>query len=100
VTAFDQPDAPDQATIQVRFEDAAGPFHGLYDDKTGTVYINQGIANRAVLAVVVAHELGHAFGLHHVPTDDRTSLMNPGNLATPPTLEDELAVEAIWGACK
>jgi hypothetical protein len=84
------------ATLEVRFEDAAPAFHGLYDDTTGLIYINTDLREPA-LAIVVAHELGHAFGLLHVT--DRESLMNPGNLATPPTAEDQLALAALWGAC-
>jgi len=100
VTAFDPPGAVDATSIEIRFDSAAPQFHGLYDDVSGIVYVNQGISSRAALAVVIAHELGHAFGLLHVDADDRASLMNPGNLETPPTREDELAVEALWGRCK
>ena len=84
------------ATIEVRFEDAAPAFHGLYDDTTGVIYINTDL-HEPELAIVVAHELGHAFGLLHVT--DRESLMNPGNLATPPTADDQRALAALWGAC-
>lgn len=87
------------ATLEVRFEEAAGAFHGFYDDHEAIIYINDGIANREALAIVVAHELGHAFGLLHVPASERPSIMNPGNLTTPPTVEDQRAIEALWGAC-
>ena len=85
--------------IDLRFEPAALPFHGLYDDETGVVYINSDIEELSPLAVVIAHELGHSFGLPHVDTAARRSLMNPGNLVTPPTDADQAALEALWGRC-
>lgn len=85
------------ATMEVRFDEAAAAFYGLYDDHEGVIYVNRGIEVEAVLSIVIAHELGHAFGLYHVT--DRISVMNPGNLATTPTEADQLAVQAIWGPC-
>ena len=84
-------------SLEVRFEAAAGAFHGVYDDEAGVVYVNNALTRPAALAIVIAHELGHAFGLPHVT--ERASLMNPGNLVIPPTLEDEAALVALWGAC-
>jgi predicted Zn-dependent protease len=86
------------ATVEVRFQRAANNFHGLYDDEHGVIYINQQITIRSVLAIVIAHELGHAFGLPHVT--DRVSVMNPGNLSTPPTEADQRALAALWGNCQ
>lgn len=83
--------------MEVRFDEAAPPFHGLYDDSEGVIYINRGIIDERTLSIVIAHELGHAFGLLHV--DDRESVMNPGNLDTPPNAADQAAIEALWGAC-
>jgi hypothetical protein len=91
--------AVDDAAIELRFEAAAPPFHGLYDDETGVVYINRGILEPTALAIVIAHELGHSFGLPHVDAAERHSLMNPGNLVTPPTEADQAAIEALWGPC-
>jgi hypothetical protein len=86
-------------SIPLRFEPAALAFHGLYDDETGTVYINSDIEALAPLSIVIAHELGHSFGLPHIATAERSSLMNPGNLVTPPTDADQAAVTALWGPC-
>jgi len=90
-------DATAGETIAVRFETAAPAFHGFYDDIAGVVYVNTDVVDPGALAIVVAHELGHAFGLVHVK--DRTSLMNPGNVSTPPTDDDRAALAALWGAC-
>jgi hypothetical protein len=91
---------PGAAMIELRFEPAALPFHGLYDDETSVVYINSAIADPSPLAIVIAHELGHAFGLPHVAAAERASLMNPGNLVTPPTAGDRAELEALWGPCQ
>lgn len=88
----------DGAEIPVMFEPASQAFRGVYDDERGVIHINDAIAELDPLAIVIAHELGHAFGLAHVT--DRPSLMNPANLTQPPTDEDRLAVEALWGSCQ
>jgi len=88
------------ATLEVRFEPASPAFRGLYDDHEGVIYINSELTDPRVLSIVVAHELGHAFGLHHVPTSERPSLMNPGNVSTPPTVEDQAALVSLWGTCQ
>jgi hypothetical protein len=87
------------AGIEIRFEDAAPAFHGYYDDELGVIYLNTALVDRDQLAVTVAHELGHAFGLWHVSSDERTSVMNPGNLWTAPTHDDATALVELWGAC-
>jgi hypothetical protein len=102
VSAFDA--APDPAgpagAIQVRFDDAASVFHGLYDPDTSSVVINRRITDPTTIAIVVAHELGHVFGLAHVAASARVSLMNPGNVVTPPTDDDQRALEGLWGTCE
>lgn len=85
------------AALEVRFEDAAPAFHGFYDDERGIVLINQRITDPDALAIVIAHELGHAFGLPHI--DGRASLMNRGNLSITPTDDDRAEVTARWGPC-
>lgn len=85
------------APITVLFEDAAEAFHGHYDDETGVVRINAKITDPHALSIVIAHELGHAFGLFHV--DGRASVMNRGNLDLAPTAADFAEVSARWGSC-
>ncbi|MGE0871863.1 MAG: matrixin family metalloprotease [Kofleriaceae bacterium] len=86
--------------LQIEFMKAAGPFWGQYDDESGVIFINDAIADVDVLSIVIAHELGHAFGLEHVKRDDRTSLMNPANTVTPPTEADQRELERLWGPCQ
>lgn len=88
----------DGAEIPVLFEPASQAFRGVYDDELGIIRINDAIEDLDPLSIVIAHELGHAFGLVHVT--DRPSLMNPSNVTQPPTDEDRLAVQALWGACQ
>lgn len=76
--------------IALVFEDAAPAFHGYYDDEAGVIYINSRITEPHALAVVIAHELGHAFGLPHV--EGKTSVMNRGNLSTVPTDDDRASI--------
>ena len=88
------------STMEVRFGDASLAFRGLYDDKEGVIYINDGLVDEQTLKIVIAHELGHAFGLPHVSADERPSVMNHGNLTVPPTAEDQAEIEALWGICQ
>jgi len=87
-------------TLEVRFEDASPVFHGFYDDQNSIIFINRSITDQHVMSIVIAHELGHAFGLVHISESERVSLMNPGNLSTTPTTEDQHAVELLWGSCQ
>ena len=86
--------------IEIRFDAAASTFHGVYDPATARVLINRDLTDPATLAIVIAHELGHVFGLAHIAPATRLSLMNPGNLVTPPTEADQGALEARWGRCR
>lgn len=86
-----------EPAVEVRFDHAAAAFYGLYDDVHSIVYINDDITDPKTLEIVIAHELGHAFGLSHIT--GRPSLMNAHNDHTLPTTEDEAAVRALWGPC-
>jgi len=83
--------------IQLEFQEAALSFHGFYDDETGIVYINEAITDPHALAIVIAHEIGHAFGLPH--KSGEPSLMNRGNTTITPTDGDFADLAALWGAC-
>lgn len=82
--------------LAVEFEAAAPAFHGVYDDERGIVIVNSSITDPTVLAIVIAHELGHAFGLEHRAGP---SVMSSGNLSTAPTDDDRAQVNALWGPC-
>jgi hypothetical protein len=84
--------------VPVHFQVAAAPFHGLYDPPTGQIFINDDLSGQE-LAITIAHEVGHAFGLVHIAPDVRASLMNPGNLTVLPTPQDVATLADIWGWC-
>ena len=90
-------DAGTPATLPVHFQQAAAPFHGLYDAPSGQIFINTDLTDHQ-LAVTVAHEVGHAFGLVH--RTDQPSLMNPSNLMIEPQPVDIKTLETRWGACR
>jgi reprolysin-like metallo-peptidase family M12B len=84
--------------LPIHFQAAAPNFHGLYDAPNGQVFINTDLAGEA-LVITIAHEIGHAFGLSHVPAGQYTSVMNPNNLVVEPTLEDVDTLAMRWGVC-
>jgi hypothetical protein len=88
---------PAAAGLVVRAEAASPAFFGVYLDETGEIVINQALPDRPAIAMTLAHELGHAFGLWHVT--DRTSVMAPDNRDVAPTAEDAAAVTALWPSC-
>jgi hypothetical protein len=85
-------------TLPIHFQIAAPPFHGLYDAPSGQIYINDDLTGEE-LAITIAHEIGHSFGLVHIPTNVRPSLMNPANLTVLPTAADVATLAGIWGRC-
>ncbi len=88
--------AEGDAQIQLVFEDAAEAFHGLYDDEHAVIYINARITAAGPLAIVIAHELGHAMGLPHIAA---ASVMRSGNTTIGPTPDDDARLHALWGEC-
>lgn len=92
------PGAATTPTLPIHFQTAAAPIHGLYDAPDGQVFINDDLSG-SQLAITLAHEIGHAFGLVHVPPEVRPSLMNPGNLTVSITPEDSATLAGLWGRC-
>jgi hypothetical protein len=84
--------------LPIHFQTAAAPFHGLYDPSGGQIYVNDDLTGEE-LAITIAHELGHSFGLVHIPPSVRPSLMNPANLTVLPTAMDVTTLAGIWGRC-
>ena len=84
--------------LPIHFQAAAPNFHGLYDAPSGQVFVNTDLDGEA-LAVTIAHEVGHAFGLSHIPAGQYSSVMNPNNLVVEPTLEDVDTLAMRWGVC-
>lgn len=86
------------ATLPIHFQVAGAPFHGLYDAPSGQIYINDDLTGEE-LAITIAHEVGHSFGLVHIPSNERPSLMNPANLTVLPTAADVTTLAGLWGRC-
>ncbi len=85
------------AALSLRFVDTA-LFLGRYDDRAMAIELARGV-DPGPLAVVLAHELGHAFGLYHVDPVERASVMNAGNTSVTPTSADADALAGLWGRC-
>ena len=91
---------PGASTVPIHFQAAAAPMHGLYDPQAVAIFINDDLSDLASpMAVTIAHEVGHAFGLVHIPEGTRASVMNPGNLTTTPNAGDVADLANLWGAC-
>lgn len=74
-------------------------YYGRFDDAGGGLEVASWIGDSHGMAIVLAHELGHAFNLYHVEPGDRVSVMNAGNQDVPPTREDGEALAGLWGDC-
>jgi hypothetical protein len=92
-------DAPDAPLLVVEQVEGPPDIYGYYDDEAAILYLNTRVTDPTARAIVVAHELGHAFALDHVDAASRASVMNRGNLTIAPTAGDGDALAAIWGAC-
>lgn len=90
--------APAPAVVPIEFEPAAPPFHGYYNPSAASIQINDDLTAEEA-AVAIAHEVGHAFGLVHVPASERASVMNPGDLNVQPTMDDAGTLAERWGDC-
>ncbi|MFL5307177.1 MAG: matrixin family metalloprotease [Polyangia bacterium] len=86
------------SAVPIHFQGAAAPDHGLYDAQSAQIFLNDDLTGPS-LAVVTAHEIGHAMGLVHIDPARRVSVMNPGNLSTTPTSADAAQLTALWGSC-
>jgi hypothetical protein len=83
-------------SVAARFAKAPSMFHGVYEPSSGVVFINRELTGTE-RDITVAHELGHALGLPHVPPEERASVMNPGNLTVLPSPGDQAALMRLWG---
>jgi predicted Zn-dependent protease len=85
-------------SIELVFAKGNGAVRGHYDDEAGLIYINDNLPAQ-MLPIVIAHELGHAFGLEH-EDDGADSLMVRGNTTIAPTELDEANLAVLWGTCQ
>jgi len=63
--------------IPIRFEDAAGNFHGIYEGSVGEVYINTALTDRHERAVTSPTSSATLSGCPTWPRGERISVMNP-----------------------
>ena len=84
--------------LPLHFESGVS-YRAMYWDSLGVISVSRDLLDPADYPVAIAHELGHAFGLLHVDTSERPSVMNVGNLTRGPTADDAAAVRALWESC-
>lgn len=99
-TQLTREDIPGAARVPIAFESAPLAFYGVYQDESGDILINRRLTDPQGRAVTIAHELGHAMGLWHVPSGLRVSVMNAPNLTIVPTPADAASLVTTWGACQ
>lgn len=85
--------------LEIYFESGDTFYRAIYFDKRGEILISREKLAPEDFSLAVAHELGHAFGLFHVPAQERASVMNVGNLDIVPSADDASAVNALWDSC-
>lgn len=85
-------------SLPIHFVESA-LYMGRFDDGRGTIELATRVPEGHPMAVVLAHELGHAYNLYHVSKGERVSVMNKGNHEVGPTAEDGAALTARWGRC-
>jgi len=85
-------------SLPIHFQAAGAPFRGLYDPIDVDIFINSDLSGSPV-PIVIAHEIGHSFGLVHIPDSERASLMNASNMTVPPTPADVATLAVAWGRC-
>lgn len=92
-------DAADGArSLPVHFDDDVW-YYGRFHDGAGHLEVASWLEDPDTMAIVLAHEIGHAYNLYHVDPDDRPSVMNAGNLDVPPTARDGQELRSLWGSC-
>jgi Metallo-peptidase family M12B Reprolysin-like len=84
-------------TIPVRFQSAPLAFLGAYEPDRQDVVVNSEIPDEPTRAIVLAHEIGHAFGMAHIA--GRPSVMNASNSTVAPNALDAVALAGLWGSC-
>lgn len=89
---------PEARRLEVEMVQTAA-YLGFFDDAAGNIRLARRVDDRHARAVVLAHELGHAFNLFHVPASKRRSVMNEGNWEVEPTAGDAEALARKWGGC-
>ncbi|MGE0548951.1 MAG: hypothetical protein AB7O24_29445 [Kofleriaceae bacterium] len=92
------PPQPDPR-LPLRFESGDTFFRAIYWDDVGQIWVGRDQLAPENYAIAIAHELGHAFGLLHVPNEERPSVMNVGNLELVPNEQDARDVAALWDSC-
>lgn len=85
--------------LPVRFEPGDTFYRAIYWDAFGEIAISRDRLAPDDYGIALAHEMGHAFGLHHVEPSERISVMNVGNLEQGPTSEDAARIAQLWASC-